>query len=71
MPIDFGDLAGAKRLGKRREPLEEVAQFSIHCEPISDVAELRKIYAVPILLVISWKDVFNRCLKTSAKRLKR
>ena len=44
MPIKFGEFTGAKCLRKRREPFEEVTQLAIHCEPINDLAELRKRY---------------------------
>jgi len=55
LPIEFGEFAGAKRLRKRREPLEEVTQLPIHCEPIIDMAEVCKQYGVQRFEQRSWK----------------
>ena len=47
LPIELSDFTGAKRLGKRGEALEEVAQLPIHFEGITDMTQVRKGYGSP------------------------
>lgn len=60
MPVEFGEFAGTKRLGKCRESLEEIAQLPVHFEPIRDLFRGRKVVLGFCVLSFACVSVIDR-----------